>query len=100
MKKQLWQEVCYQLKNQIHICDCEAKTIENSSGIFNCFGFTNTMLIIDQLSPVWPLDHWDHWMRLSTTHKGRDCIIPEMSRNYNFGFEGSCKMESLAFILV
>jgi len=36
-----------------------------------------------------PLDQWDHFMRLDTTSKGRDCIVPEVSRNHNIGQEGT-----------
>eukprot|EP00741_Cyanophora_paradoxa_P001725 tig00000498_g1672.t2 len=42
----------------------------------------------EELSPIFPKQHWDHWMRLSTTNKGRDCVVPEISRNYNIGNQG------------
>jgi hypothetical protein len=42
-----------------------------------------------ELSPKFPLEAWDHWMRLDGQHKGRDCIIPYLSRNKNIGEEGS-----------
>ena len=45
--------------------------------------------IWDELRYTWPDDHWDHWMRLDTTSKSRDCIAPEVSRNRNFGHTGS-----------
>lgn len=38
-----------------------------------------------ELSPSFPIEHWDHWMRLHSTNKGRDCIVPYVSRNYNIG---------------
>ena len=43
----------------------------------------------EELSPKFPLEHWDHWMRLASTHKGRDCIAPLVSRNYNIGVQGA-----------
>jgi alpha-1,3-mannosyl-glycoprotein beta-1,2-N-acetylglucosaminyltransferase len=42
-----------------------------------------------ELSPKFPLEAWDHWMRVDSQHKGRDCIIPYLSRNKNIGEEGS-----------
>mmetsp|Transcript_32694 Transcript_32694/g.53013 ORF Transcript_32694/g.53013 Transcript_32694/m.53013 type:complete len:515 (+) Transcript_32694:79-1623(+) len=42
----------------------------------------------EELSPHFPRKHWDHWMRISTTNKGRDCVVPEISRNFNIGDEG------------
>lgn len=42
-----------------------------------------------ELSPKFPLEAWDHWMRTDSQHRGRDCIIPYLSRNKNIGEEGS-----------
>eukprot|EP00736_Rhodelphis_marinus_P008798 Rmarinus@m.24180 len=41
-----------------------------------------------ELAPNWPDEHWDHWMRLPTTSKDRECVVPQVSRNYNIGVEG------------
>jgi hypothetical protein len=32
---------------------------------------------------------WDHWMRTDEQTKGRDCIVPELSRNRNIGANGA-----------
>merc|ERR1712086_1006994 len=42
-----------------------------------------------ELRDNWPKEHWDHWMRLNTTSRGRECIIPEVNRNYNIGEVGA-----------
>lgn len=42
-----------------------------------------------ELAPHFPLEHWDHWMRLRSTSKGRDCVVPYVSRNYNIGVYGA-----------
>lgn len=42
-----------------------------------------------ELSPDFPLDQWDYWMRLDTTYKNRSCISPEIARNHNIGQEGT-----------
>lgn len=34
-------------------------------------------------------ENWDNWMRLDTVAKGRECIIPEVNRNFNFGTKGA-----------
>jgi len=43
----------------------------------------------DLLSEKWPLDHWDNWLRFSDAMKGKECIYPEVSRNYNIGERGA-----------
>eukprot|EP00112_Aurelia_sp_Birch-Aquarium-sp1_P025458 Seg846.7 transcript_id=Seg846.7/GoldUCD/mRNA.D3Y31 product="Protein O-linked-mannose beta-1 2-N-acetylglucosaminyltransferase 1" protein_id=Seg846.7/GoldUCD/D3Y31 len=46
----------------------------------------------DELEPKWPgpTDHWDWdmWMRQDYIRKGRECIIPEVSRTFHFGSQG------------
>ena len=39
----------------------------------------------------WPDSYWDDWIRLNSTRKGRQCIRPEVCRNFNFGEKGSSK---------
>ncbi|KAF4681239.1 hypothetical protein FOZ60_012428 [Perkinsus olseni] len=39
--------------------------------------------------PNAPTTGWDHWMRLSTTHEGRECIYPEVPRSRHIAVEGS-----------
>ncbi|DBA72905.1 TPA: hypothetical protein ACH3X2_009866 [Trebouxia sp. C0005] len=41
-----------------------------------------------EIGPHWPKQSWDHWMRLNTTAKGRECVYPEVNRNYNIGEKG------------
>jgi hypothetical protein len=38
---------------------------------------------------IWPSTHWDHWMRDEVQRKGRECVYPEISRNYNIGVRGT-----------
>ena len=40
---------------------------------------------------TWPDSYWDDWIRLNTTRRGRQCIRPEVCRNFNFGEKGSSK---------
>ncbi|KAM6921662.1 LOW QUALITY PROTEIN: protein O-linked-mannose beta-1,2-N-acetylglucosaminyltransferase 1 [Xenentodon cancila] len=46
----------------------------------------------DELEPKWPtpekLWDWDMWMRMPEQRKGRECIIPDVSRSYHFGIIG------------
>lgn len=37
-----------------------------------------------------PNDYWDWdiWMRMDHIRKGRECIIPDVSRTYHFGAKG------------
>jgi hypothetical protein len=31
---------------------------------------------------------WDMWMRLEDIRKGRECVVPDVSRTYHFGSSG------------
>lgn len=42
-----------------------------------------------ELGPKFPLQAWDHWMRLDSTAKGRECVSPEVNRNKNIGERGT-----------
>ncbi|XP_052415765.1 protein O-linked-mannose beta-1,2-N-acetylglucosaminyltransferase 1 [Carassius gibelio] len=46
----------------------------------------------DELEPKWPtpekLWDWDMWMRMPEQRKGRECVIPDVSRSYHFGIVG------------
>ena len=42
-----------------------------------------------ELRDSWPKEHWDHWMRLNVTSRGRECVVPEVNRNYNIGEQGT-----------
>ncbi|CAL1591661.1 unnamed protein product [Knipowitschia caucasica] len=46
----------------------------------------------DELEAKWPtpekLWDWDMWMRMPEQRKGRECVIPDVSRSYHFGIIG------------
>ena len=46
----------------------------------------------EELEPRWPGPNdkcdWDIWMRQDYNRKGRECIIPEISRTFHFGSRG------------
>ena len=42
-----------------------------------------------QLSASWPAEHWDHWMRDATTHRGRETLCPAISRVWHHGARGA-----------
>ncbi len=62
--------------------------------IHHCFSFRllKRQLFKEELEPNWPspdkLWDWDMWMRLDVIRKGRECIIPDVSRTYHFGASG------------
>lgn len=45
-----------------------------------------------ELEAKWPAPNvfwdWDMWMRVPSQRKGRECIIPDISRTYHFGAKG------------
>nr|XP_027198225.1 protein O-linked-mannose beta-1,2-N-acetylglucosaminyltransferase 1-like [Dermatophagoides pteronyssinus] len=46
----------------------------------------------NELESKWPTPDkswdWDMWMRLSDIRRGRECIVPDVSRTYHFGSSG------------
>jgi hypothetical protein len=46
-------------------------------------------LFIEEFEPRWPPSHWDHWMREPAQRKGRQCLYPEVPRNFNIGKRGT-----------
>ena len=48
--------------------------------------------LFNELEGKWPTADvawdWDMWLRLSSVRKGRECIIPDVSRTYHFGSSG------------
>lgn len=46
----------------------------------------------EELEPRWPTPEkmwdWDMWMRLPDVRRGRECIVPDVSRTYHFGSSG------------
>lgn len=46
-----------------------------------------------ELEPIWPSTErthdWDMWIRMDSIRKGRECIIPDISRTYHFGSTGT-----------
>ncbi|KAJ3005486.1 UNVERIFIED_CONTAM: hypothetical protein HDU68_004597 [Siphonaria sp. JEL0065] len=55
---------------------------------FPGLGWLLTRNLYTQIAPTWPETEWDDWLRRDEQRKGRQCIIPEVSRNRNFGSEG------------
>merc|ERR1719429_29380 len=49
-------------------------------------------LYTGELEPRWPIPDktwdWDMWMRLPEIRRGRECLIPDVSRTYHFGSSG------------
>eukprot|EP00052_Salpingoeca_macrocollata_P022463 m.195149 g.195149 ORF g.195149 m.195149 type:complete len:454 (+) comp21806_c0_seq2:515-1876(+) len=48
-------------------------------------------LFKNELEAAWPKEgrfDWDMWMRMPDQRKGRECVIPDVSRTYHFGASG------------
>lgn len=61
------------------------------SDFFPGLGWMTHRGVWDSIKDSWPRGYWDDWMRLNSTRRGRQCIRPEICRNYNFGEHGSSK---------
>eukprot|EP00735_Rhodelphis_limneticus_P010995 TRINITY_DN4037_c0_g1::TRINITY_DN4037_c0_g1_i1::g.12016::m.12016 TRINITY_DN4037_c0_g1::TRINITY_DN4037_c0_g1_i1::g.12016 ORF type:complete len:631 (-),score=77.63,sp/Q9XGM8/MGAT1_ARATH/37.50/6e-47,GNT-I/PF03071.10/1.6e-72,Glyco_tranf_2_3/PF13641.1/4.7e-07,Glyco_transf_18/PF15024.1/6.2e-06,Glycos_transf_2/PF00535.21/0.0022,ABC2_membrane_3/PF12698.2/0.39 TRINITY_DN4037_c0_g1_i1:43-1935(-) len=64
------------------------QTLLFRNSYFPGLGWMLTKKLWLELRNKWPVSHWDHWMRTTTVNQGRECIAPEVSRNYNIGNEG------------
>ena len=42
----------------------------------------------DEMYVLLKMWDWDMWMRLPEVRKGRECVIPDVSRTYHFGSSG------------
>lgn len=63
------------------------------SSYFPGLGWMLKRSMWEELSPIFPQDNWDHWMRATTTSRHRECISPWVSRNYNIGVGGATSNE-------
>ncbi|XP_042883723.1 protein O-linked-mannose beta-1,2-N-acetylglucosaminyltransferase 1-like [Penaeus japonicus] len=56
-------------------------------------GWLLTKDIYEEIIPKWPAHDmyvdWDMWMRLPSQQKGRECLVPEVSRTFHFGKVGA-----------
>ena len=67
-------------------------------------GWATSRKIVDELLPKWlPKERftdWDIWMRQPAQRRGRQCLIPDISRSFHFGEDGlnvNSKMQGLYF---
>ena len=59
------------------------------TGYFPGLGWMMRRELWEELGPAWPKEHWDHWMRLDAVSRGRECVVPEVNRNFNIGVVGA-----------
>ncbi|KAK9811645.1 hypothetical protein WJX72_007588 [[Myrmecia] bisecta] len=74
--------------NGLSTFDWDSKRMLRTS-YFPGLGWMMRRQLWHEIGPDWPLQSWDHWMRLNTTAKGRECIAPEVNRNLNIGEKGA-----------
>ncbi len=46
---------------------------------------------------VLPRSGWDRWMRLSTTTRGRECVVPEINRSRHASSHGTNVVDNTPF---
>eukprot|EP01060_Flectonema_neradi_P026671 TRINITY_DN3587_c0_g2_i1.p1 TRINITY_DN3587_c0_g2~~TRINITY_DN3587_c0_g2_i1.p1 ORF type:complete len:490 (+),score=101.83 TRINITY_DN3587_c0_g2_i1:725-2194(+) len=59
------------------------------TSFFPGLGWMMKRSLWEELSDRFPSDQWDHWMRSYSTSKGRECLVPFLSRNQNIGLGGA-----------
>ena len=47
--------------------------------------------------PEAPTTGWDHWMRLSATARGRECVAPEINRSRHASKRGTNVVDNKPF---
>ncbi|XP_069158026.1 protein O-linked-mannose beta-1,2-N-acetylglucosaminyltransferase 1-like [Procambarus clarkii] len=56
-------------------------------------GWLLSRRVYEDVMPNWPpydkLADWDMWLRLPENQKGRECLVPEVSRTFHFGVTGA-----------
>jgi len=63
---------------------------------FPGLGWMMPRKVWNELGPMWPNTHWDHWMRDPRRHKGRSCVHPEVPRSYHIGGEAERGADSVS----
>uniref|UniRef100_A0A7S4KLP6 Uncharacterized protein n=1 Tax=Guillardia theta TaxID=55529 RepID=A0A7S4KLP6_GUITH len=46
-------------------------------------------IVTHEWLPHWPETHWDHWLREDEQRKGRECLFPEVPRDFHIGERGA-----------
>ena len=77
-------------------CAASACRLQFRTSYFPGLGWMLRRELWEELAPRWPRDHWDHWMRVEDTARGRECVAPEVPRNRNIGEVGA-NMNAAAF---
>ncbi|XP_071522193.1 protein O-linked-mannose beta-1,2-N-acetylglucosaminyltransferase 1-like isoform X2 [Panulirus ornatus] len=56
-------------------------------------GWLLSRRIYEEIIPKWPayekFTDWDMWMRLPAQQRGRECLVPEVSRTFHYGTTGA-----------
>jgi hypothetical protein len=47
--------------------------------------------------PARPTTGWDHWFRLSTTSRGRECVVPRINRSRHANKKGTNVLDNSPF---
>jgi len=50
------------------------------TSVFPGLGWLMSRRMWEEVAPRWPEDNWDWWLRQERVSKGRDCVVPEVSR--------------------
>jgi hypothetical protein len=80
------------LKNLVRTSEAAGKSALMRTGYFPGLGWMTTKEVWNDLRNKWPerpTTGWDHWIRLSTSMNGRECIIPEIPRTKHISSHGT-----------
>jgi alpha-1,3-mannosyl-glycoprotein beta-1,2-N-acetylglucosaminyltransferase len=58
------------------------------SDFFPGLGWLMPKKLWKEVSPMWPSEYWDDWLRNPLRRQERACLIPEVTRTLNFGKYG------------
>eukprot|EP01026_Neomeris_dumetosa_P023967 TRINITY_DN2010_c1_g1_i3.p1 TRINITY_DN2010_c1_g1~~TRINITY_DN2010_c1_g1_i3.p1 ORF type:complete len:331 (-),score=30.33 TRINITY_DN2010_c1_g1_i3:326-1318(-) len=80
--------------NGVKSLDWQSKRLFRTT-FFPGLGWMIKQKLWAEIGGSWPLENWDHWMRLETTNLGRQCVAPEVNRNFNIGEKGANMNKSI-----
>lgn len=70
------------------------------TGYFPGLGWMISAELWRELGPKWPgapTTGWDHWMRLTSTSRGRECVAPEINRSRHASSRGTNVLDNKPF---
>lgn len=67
----------------------DPSTLHRSDFFIGLGWMVSKKIFLKEWLPNWPDSHWDHFLRRDEIRKNRQCVYPEVPRNFNIGKTGT-----------